>query len=224
MKLIEEEVVAAAAENGADPIALKYLVRPLFASPDSYRGDPVAWAKELCLAAQGRDSEVLSETAGRIIGKGDWCPAIAEIVDECEKVDRELGGQRTLSTAMYEMYALGAQVWSSEWGPLPGERGCRLRRDKQEEQWREIIRSVRSALLAEGWTDEPAGLLGIKIIQVLEQNASVSFDTGGRCAIPRKIHIEFGIPTTAKAAMTLRALLAEMKQREPEGPWREAAA
>jgi cytoskeletal protein CcmA (bactofilin family) len=224
MKLIEEEIVAAAAESGADPIALKYLVRPLLAVPDGYRGDPVAWAKELSLAAQGRDSEVLSEAANRIIAKGDWCPAIAEILEECEKIDREIGGQRTLCAAMYQMYALGTQAWSSQWGPLPGESGCRLRRDQQDDQWRKVIEHVRNSLTEEGWTDEPADLLGIKIVQVLEENSGASLETNGRCAIPRKIRVEFGIPTTAGATRTARALLAELAQKAnhaAEARWQE---
>ena len=111
---------------------------------------------------------------------------------------------------MYQMYALGAQVWNSKWGPLPGERGCRLRRDQQDDQWREVIRHVQNTLKEEGWTDQPAGLLGIKIVQVLELNSGVSLDTN---VIPRKIRVEFGIPTTARAARTARALLAEMEQK-----------
>jgi cytoskeletal protein CcmA (bactofilin family) len=227
MQLIEKEVDAAAAEGGADPIALKYLVRPLLALPDSHRGDPVAWAKELSLAAQGRDSEVLGEVANRIVARGDWCPSIAEIAEECEKIDSEIGGQRTLCAAMYRMYALGAQTWSPNWGPLPGERGCRLRHDQQNEQWRSVIEYARNSLLEEGWTDEPADLLGIKIVQVLERNSGVSLDTNGQCAIPRKIRVEFGIPTTAKAIKTANALLAELEQKagrqnnEAEAPWQE---
>jgi cytoskeletal protein CcmA (bactofilin family) len=228
MRLIADEVVAAAAEGGADPIALKYLVRPLFALPDSYRGDAVAWAKELSLAAQGRDSEVVSEAASRIVARGDWCPTIAEIIAECEQIDREIGGQRTLSAAMHQMYALGAPAWSPKWGPLPGERGCRLRHDQQNEQWRAVIEHVRNSLLQEGWSDEPAGLLGIKIVQVLEQNSGVSLDTSGHCAIPRRIRVEFGIPTTAKVTKTARALLAEFEQKAcrpnigANGHWQES--
>ena len=114
---------------------------------------------------------------------------------------------------MYQMYALGARVWNSKWGPLPGERGCRLRRDQQDDQWRRIIEIVRNSLTEEGWTDEPADLLGIKIVQVLEQNSGVSLDTNGQCSIPRKIRVEFGIPTTARATRTARALLAELEQK-----------
>ncbi len=226
MRMIEEEIVAAAAASGADPVALKHLVRPLLALPDSHRGDPVAWAKELSLATQDRDSDVLRETVNRIVAKGKWCPSVPDIVEECDAIDREIGGQRTLCSAMYQMYALGARAWDAKWGPLPGERGCRLRRDLQDDQWRRIIEFVRNSLTEDGWTDEPADLLGIKIVQVLEQNSGVSIDTNGQCSIPRKICTEFAIPTTVKATRTARALLAEREQKEgsqthEEGRWQE---
>lgn len=213
MRMIEEEIIAAAAAAGADPVALKHLVRPLLALPDSHRGDPVAWARELALAAQGRDSDVLREVVNRIVANGNWCPAIPEIVEECEKIDREIGGQRTLCSAMYRMYALGDQAWDPKWGPLPGERGCRLRRDLQDDQWRKIIEFVRGSLTEDDWTDEPAGVIGARILQVLEQNSGVSLETGAHCAIPRKIRGEFGMPVTAKLAKAARALLADLEQR-----------
>jgi cytoskeletal protein CcmA (bactofilin family) len=227
-RMIEEEIIAAAAAAGADPIALKHLVRPLLALPDSHRGDPVTWAKELALAAQDRDSDVLREAVNRIVAKSNWCPAIIEIVEECEKIDREIGGQRTLCSAMYQMYALGNHTWDLKWGPLPGERGCRLRRDLQDDQWRKIIEFVRASLAEDGWVDEPAGLIGAKLVQVLEQNSGVSLDSGAHCAIPRKIRSEFGMPVTAKLAKAARTLLADLEQRssrpelESQESWRKA--
>ena len=52
------------------------------------------------------------------------------------------------------------------------------------------------------------GLLGIKIVQVLELNSGVSLDTK-ECQSHARSALEFGIPATAKAARTARALLAE---------------
>jgi hypothetical protein len=51
-------------------------------------------------------------------------------------------------------------------------------------------------------------VLGLKIIERLERNAGVSLNVEGRCPIPRKIRIEFGIPISAKAIKAARALLA----------------
>ena len=106
---IVEEIVAAAAEGGADPISLKCLIRPLLALRDADRGDPVMWAKELSLVAGCHDSEVLSETARRMTANGGQCPTIREIAEECEKIDLEIGGQKSLSAAMYRMYALAPE-------------------------------------------------------------------------------------------------------------------
>jgi hypothetical protein len=92
----DEEIVAAAAEGGADPISLKYLIRPLLALRDADRGDPVMWAKELSLIAGCHDSEVLSEAAKRVAASGGQCPTIKEIAEECEEIDLEIGGQKSL--------------------------------------------------------------------------------------------------------------------------------
>jgi hypothetical protein len=127
------------------------------------------------------------------------------------------------------LFALGMQAWDPKWGPLPGGRGCRLRRDLQDDQWRKIIEFVRNSLTEEGWADEPAGLLGVKIVQVLEQNSGMSLETGAHCAIPRKVRGEFGMPVTAKLAKAARALLSDLEQRSSrpdqetaEEGWRKA--
>ena len=218
----DEEIVAAAAEGGADPISLKYLIRPLLALRDADRGDPVMWAKELSLIAGCHDSEVLSEAAKRVAASGGQCPTIKEIAEECEKIDLEIGGQKSLSAAMYRMYALGAREWNAKWGPFPGQRGCRLRRDEQDAQWREIIKFVHSVHTTGRWADKPADVVGVKILHELEQNSGLPIDI---TCIPRRVRVEFGIPATAKAMEVARALLQSMEGSplseavEPSGSW-----
>jgi cytoskeletal protein CcmA (bactofilin family) len=203
IQCIDEDIVAAAADGGADPITLKYLVRPLLALRDAGRGDPVAWAKELSLLAGCHDSEVLSEAARRVSASGGECPSISKIAEACEKIDLEIGGQKTLSTAMYRMYALGAREWNPKWGPSPGQRGCRLRRDEQDAQWREIIKFMHSVLTSGGRPQESADAVGVKIVRTLEQNSGLPIDI---TCIPRRARVEFGIPATAKAMDVARAL------------------
>jgi cytoskeletal protein CcmA (bactofilin family) len=147
----EEEIVAAASAAGVDPISLKYLIRPLLTMGGAGEGDAVAWAKELSRVAGRYDSEVLSETAKRLTANSGRCPPINDIAEECERTDLDIGGQRSLSSAMYRMYAIGAREWKESWGPLPGQRGCRLRRDEQDVQWREIIKFVHSVLMTGSW-------------------------------------------------------------------------
>jgi cytoskeletal protein CcmA (bactofilin family) len=200
---IDEDIVAAAADGGADPITLKYLVRPLLALRDAGRGDPVAWARELSLLAGCHDSEVLREAARRVAASGGECPSISKIVEACEKIDLEIGGQKTLSAAMYRMYALGVREWNPKWGPSPGQRGCRLRRDEQDAQWREIIKFAHSVLTSGGRAQESADAVGIKIVRMLEQNSGLPIDI---TCIPRRARIEFGIPATAKVMEAARAL------------------
>jgi cytoskeletal protein CcmA (bactofilin family) len=221
MQCVGEEVLASAAEVGADPISLKYLIRPLLALRDADRGDPVAWAKELSLAAGCHDSEVLSEAAKRLTAGNGQCPSISEIVEECERIDLEIGGQKSLSAAMYRTYALGAREWTASWGPLPGQRGCRLRRDEQDAQWREIIRFIHSVLMAGKWAEQPADVVGVKILQRLEQNSGSPVEATW---IPRRVRTEFGIPTTPKAMETARAQLESIEAAapdaaEPNGSW-----
>jgi cytoskeletal protein CcmA (bactofilin family) len=204
-----DAIIAAAAERGGDPASLRCLVRPLLAMPDAQRSDAVAWATELSLAARCYDREVLSKTAGCMVVVGPWSPSIADIVAACGRIDREIGGQRTMASAMREIYGSGVGQWCANWGPLPGRRGCRLRRTAQEEVWREVIERARAALLQEGWSDAPADALGLKIVARLERNAHVSLEVDGDCAIPRRIRVEFAIPTMPKAIKAGRVALGE---------------
>ena len=208
MGMRSDAIVVAALEKGGDHAALQYLVRPLLSMPDGNRSDAIAWATELSLATRCYDREVLTEAAASIGVAGQWCPAISAIVEECERIDSEVGGQKTMSLAMQQLYGLGAGEWKAQWGPLPGEPGCRLRRATQVHRWREAIALTRNALLVTGWADEPADVLGLEIIERLERNAGVSLDVEGRCAVPRKIRVEFGIPTSSKTIKAARALLA----------------
>jgi len=221
MQCIDEEVLASAAEAGADPISLKYLIRPLLALRNADGGDPVAWAKQLSLAAGCHDSEVLSEAAKRLTAGNGRCPSIEEVVEECERIDLEIGGQKSLSAAMYRMYALGAREWNAGWGPLPGQRGCRLRRDEQDAQWREVIKFVHGVLMAGTWAEQPADVVGVKILQRLEQNSGFPIEPTW---IPRRVRTEFGIPTTAKGMEAARSQLecieaGASEATEPNGSW-----
>ena len=226
MKSTDEEIVGAAAAVGADPVSLKYLIRPLLALPDTNRGDPVRWARELSQAVGHYDSEVLSEAAKRVLAKNEWCPTIGEITEGCETIDVEIGGQRTLSAAMYRMFALGTQDWNPTWGPLPGQRGCRLRRNEQEAQWWEIIKFVHSRLIAGEWAHQPADAVGLKVIQVIERNSGLTIDPS---CIPRRARVEFGIPTAPKAVEAARTMLHLIEknaasERQVGEPEKESAA
>jgi cytoskeletal protein CcmA (bactofilin family) len=199
MQATDEEVIATAAEAGADPISLKYLVRPLLALRDPNRTEPAMWAHELSVATGCHDSDVLTETANRLTAKRGSCPTVPEIIEECERVDVEIGGQKSLSAAMYRMFALGAREWAPHWGPVPGQKGCRLRRHEQDAQWREIIRFVHSVLMTGRWASQAPDVVGAKIMRMLEQNAGVSIEA---TCIPKRTRVEFGIPTTARAMAT----------------------
>ena len=209
MGMLTEAIIAAAAEQGGEHASLQWLVRPLLAMPGGHRSDAVAWARELSLAARCYDREVLNKAAGAMVVVGPWSPSIADILEACERIDREIGGQKSMAAAMREIYGSGIGEWNAHWGPLPGKRGCRLRRAAQEEVWREVIERTRQILLQEGWRDAPTDALGLKIVERLESNARLSLDVDGQCAIPRRIRVEFAIPTLSKAIKAGRAALRE---------------
>lgn len=209
MGMLTEAIIAAAGEQGGEHASLQWLVRPLLAMPGGHRSDAVAWARELSLAARCYDREVLHKAAGSMVVVGPWSPSIADILEACERIDREIGGQKSMAAAMREIYGSGIGEWNANWGPPPGKRGCRLRRAAQEEVWREVIERTRQTLLQEGWGDAPTDALGLKIVERLESNARVSLDVDGQCAIPRRIRVEFAIPTMSKAIKAGRAALRE---------------
>jgi cytoskeletal protein CcmA (bactofilin family) len=70
MQCIDQEIMTAAAEQGADPISLKYLVRPLLALRNDERGDALAWATELSLVTAQHDPQTLSEAKLQRNAKG----------------------------------------------------------------------------------------------------------------------------------------------------------
>jgi cytoskeletal protein CcmA (bactofilin family) len=207
MRMTSDEIVRAATEGGGDPIALHYFVRPLLSMPDDDRRDPVEWARELSVAVASHDQEVFAEAVAAIATRGKPGP-ISEMVEECARIDSEIGGQKSMSLAMHQMYALGERAWNAKWGPLPGQPGCRLRRERQDHHWRDVIEVARGAILQRGRPKQPADLIGLEIIERLEQNSGESLDLDGRCPIPRRIRVEFSIPTSAKAIKEARTLLA----------------
>jgi hypothetical protein len=77
------------------------------------------------------------------------------------------------------------------------------------------------------WAEQPADVIGAKILQVLEQNAGVAIDS---TCIPKRVRVEFGIPTTAKAIDLARAVLDSIEEGEslqgiePSAPWRVCQA
>ena len=207
LRMTSDEIVRAATEKGGDPIALHYLVRPLLAMPDNDRSDPVAWARDLSVAVASHDQEVFAEAVAAIAARGKP-DSISEVAEDCARIDAEIGGQKSMSLAMHQMYALGEREWNAKWGPLPGQPGCRLRRERQDHHWREVIEVTRGAILQRGRPKQPADLIGLEIIERLEQNSGESLDLDGHCPIPRRIRVEFSIPTSAKAIKEARTLLA----------------
>jgi cytoskeletal protein CcmA (bactofilin family) len=184
----DEEIVAAAAEGGADPISLKYLIRPLLALRDADRGDPVMWAKELSLIAGCHDSEVLSETARRMA-------AAAASADhkgnrEARRDRPEIGGQKVYLRPC--TVVLGAREWNPE--SVAGQRGCACGATSRTHNGGKLSSSCTV------FTRQEEGLMSLPT-----WSASRSFTRSAQpglpidvACIPGERRVEFGIPAIMK--------------------------
>jgi hypothetical protein len=72
-------------------------------------GDPVLWACDVAQAVSKFDEGILQESCQQIVRNHKWCPSISEIVDWCETMEWEIGGQTTMGVEMARMYA-----WNKE--------------------------------------------------------------------------------------------------------------
>src|SRR5262249_52560077 len=159
--------------------------------------DPVLWAFDLSHAVSGYEQEILQEACRQIVRGHKWCPSISEIVEWCEMVDREIGGQKTMGMTMVRMYAWDQQTkercgyrgWQKQWGPVPGESECRLRPDRQQLAWNGAIEYIEKQLTD---ASEPQPL-GCKIVAVLEKNCGTIFGSGGAWDIPATILMQHGL-------------------------------